>query len=88
MFPFNKILYESFQKNGSVYECVISPREEQSEFNQYQVQFHIILKLPRQSNYIRFKLFSTGDGHWKPDEKKFVDPWMADAIGRIIIENF
>ena len=88
MFPFNKILNESFEKHGLKYDCVISPKEEQSEYNEYQVQFHIILKLPRQSNYIRFVLFSTGDGHWQPDQKKLIDPWVADALGRIIIENF
>lgn len=88
MLPFNKVLYESLEKNGLEYECVISPTEEPSAYNDYHVQFHIILKLPRQTNYIRFVLYSTRDGHWMPDEKKLVDPWMADAIGRIIMENF
>lgn len=88
MFPPNKILYETFEKNGSEYECVISPKEEESGYHGYPVQFHVILKLPLQTNYIRFLLHSTADGHWVPNQKKLIDPWMADAIGRIIVENF
>jgi len=88
MFPLNKGLYERFQKNGLEYECVISPISEQSKQVECHVQFQVILKTPRQADFIRFLLSSTRDGHWAPDEKKLVDPWMADAIGKIIVENF
>jgi hypothetical protein len=69
MFPLDKGLYERFQKNGLEYECVISPIGEQSEHNDYHVQFQVILKIPRQTDFIRFLLSSTGDGHWAPDQK-------------------
>lgn len=88
MLPSEKVLYDCFEKNGFRYECVISPKAHKSHNNQNEVQFHVILKLPNQANYLRFKLLSTRDGHWEPDEKRLVDPWMADAIGRIIVENF
>ena len=54
MFPLNKGLYERFQKNGLEYECVISPNEEQLTQNDSCVQFQVILKIPIQTDFIRF----------------------------------
>jgi hypothetical protein len=82
------MVYECFEKNKSIYECVISPNMESEGYNETQVQFHVILKLPGHDDYLIFRLYSTGDGHWCPDKKKLIDPWVADAIGRIIVENF
>jgi len=88
MFAPDKILYERFQKNGKEYECVISPKEEQLKYGGLCLQFHIILKLPDNEDFIQFDLFSLGDGHWLPDNRNLADPWLADTIGRIIVENF
>ena len=88
MFQSDKRVYECFEKNRSIYECVISPNKEGAEYRESDVQFHVILKPPYQNEYLIFQLYSTGDGHWCPDNKKLIDPWVADAIGRIIVENY
>ena len=85
---YNKILYECFEKQELMYECVISPKHEKSAADPHEASFHVILKMPNQNNYIRFDLSSSGDGHWEPNERKLVDPWMADVIGRIILDNY
>jgi len=87
MFPSDKILYERFQKNGQEYECVISPKEEHLKYGGLCLHFHVILKLPKEQ-IIQFALSSLGDGHWLPDDRDGVDPWLADALGRIIVEYF
>jgi hypothetical protein len=84
----HKILYECFEKKGLKYECVISPKDEQSMYDACQAKFLVIMKLPQQNNYVRFVLSSAGNGHWEPNERKLIDPWIADVIGRIILENY
>jgi len=86
MLQINKVIQERFEKNGLLYDCIICPEDHQ--YDDYRIQFHVFLKIPQQSKNFRFKLLSTGDGHWQPDEKKYIDPWIADAIGRIILDNF
>jgi len=88
MFAPDKVLYERFQKNGQEYECVISPKEEHLQYGGLCPQFKVIVNLPKDERLIQFALISLGDGHWLPSDRNLVDPWLADAIGRIIVENF
>jgi len=84
----DSILYERFQKNGQEYECIISPTGEHLRYAGLCTKFQVTLKLEQDESLKQFSLFSMGDGHWMPDDRNAIDPWLADSIGRIIVENF
>ena len=79
-----KGIVETFKKNGVTYSCAIAPKENTGE----GITFEVVMPQPSQEEYVRFCISPCGDGHWKPDNTKLVDPWLADVIGFFIVNNF
>lgn len=84
----NHVLHQCFEKNGLQYECAISPLLPLDAYFNNTPRFNVLLKTPTNMSDIGFLLFPSGDSHWMPDQRRLVDPWLADVIGRIIMENF
>ena len=78
------VIYEVFRKHKTWYECLISPHESGFECS----AFDVVCRKLAYPYFISFILTSSNDGHWVPDDTRLIDPWLADVIGQIILNNF
>lgn len=83
-FSTHHVLHETFQRNGVYYDCTIAPGEVNAECS----RFHVLMTTSAQRAFSSFDIMPSGDGHWLPDDTKAIDPWMADIIGKIILDNY
>jgi hypothetical protein len=81
-FPTDNIIRERFARNGVHYDCTIAPKGGGCK------QFQVLLVSSEENDFLTFNIMPSGDGHWLPDNTRRVDPWLADIIGNIIIDNY
>lgn len=76
------VIVGSFEKNGNILHATISAPK-QKFFKTSVQEFKVLLSRP-QSQTISFKIRQDDQGRWIPDQRRLVDPWIADKIGDII----
>jgi hypothetical protein len=82
--PANNFIQERFARNGITYDCTIAP----NTYAASGAEFQVMLVNTRDSHFSMFNITPSGDGHWLPDNRQVVDPWLADIIGKLILDNY
>ena len=76
------VIVGSFQKNGNIFHATISAPKRKF-FKPSIQEFKVLLSRP-DSQTISFKIRQDDQGRWIPDQRRLVDPWIADKVGDII----
>ena len=78
----------AFEKNGLIYHVLIANDSEDDPENLIpEGKFKGIFLHPLEKNIHLFYICLNEDGHWIPDNRKIIDPWVADCIGELIENN-
>lgn len=83
----SEILVGAFEKNGLVYHVLITPELNDEDPIMRRNRYRGVFLHPLKRNICQFHIEKDEDGRWIPDERKAIDPWIADNIGHIIHNN-
>ena len=83
----SEILVGAFEKNRLVYHVLITPEINEDQDIIHQSRYRGVFLHPLKRSICQFHIEKDDEGRWIPDERKVIDPWIADNIGHIIINN-
>jgi len=83
----SEILVGAFEKNGLVYHVLITPDINEEQDIIQSDRYRGVFLHPLKRSICQFHIEKDDEGRWIPDEREAIDPWIADNIGHIIINN-
>ena len=79
--------YLNLQRSTHFDAILITPEINEDQDIIHQSRYRGVFLHPLKRSICQFHIEKDDEGRWIPDERKVIDPWIADNIGHIIINN-